>query len=137
VFRLSDYKQFLAENAEDIARFKATQQSAFEAERERWRETGQLTYQDELESTAPPAEAEIVIPAGRRAVRAGVSGNLWKIQAAPGARAKKGDALFVIESMKMEIAVVAPVDGILEEILCAEGKPVVAGQVMAILRPDA
>ena len=37
--RLSDYRAFLQENAASIAQFKARQQAAFEAERERWNET--------------------------------------------------------------------------------------------------
>ncbi len=39
-FSLRDYNAFLADNAESISAFKNTQQAAFDAERERWRETG-------------------------------------------------------------------------------------------------
>lgn len=41
-FRLADYLTFLSENQAAIARFKAGQQAAFNAERQRWVESGQL-----------------------------------------------------------------------------------------------
>ena len=41
-FRLRDYQQFLAENADSIQAFKTKQQAAFDAERQRWLESGQL-----------------------------------------------------------------------------------------------
>ena len=43
VFDFGEYKTFLQKNKTDIEQFKATQQNAFEAERQRWIETGELT----------------------------------------------------------------------------------------------
>ncbi|MFC9897303.1 5-oxoprolinase/urea amidolyase family protein [Nocardia sp. NPDC127579] len=41
-FRLTDYRAFLAANAESIARFRAHQSEAFTAERNSWRDSGEL-----------------------------------------------------------------------------------------------
>src|SRR5512138_141177 len=43
--RLRDYQAFLRANADSIAAFKARQHAAFEVERERWRQNGQLTFE--------------------------------------------------------------------------------------------
>ena len=46
---------------------------------------------------------------------------------------KKGDAVVIIEAMKMEIPVVAPEDGTVASIDAAVGDPVEAGAVLATL----
>ncbi|MBC8862811.1 hypothetical protein IAI12_31385, partial [Escherichia coli] len=44
VFDLGAYNRFLRDEADAIATFKATQQTAFEAERDRWRAAGHAEY---------------------------------------------------------------------------------------------
>jgi urea carboxylase len=61
-----------------------------------------------------------------------VPGSVWKIVVPPGATVREGDTLAIFESMKMEIPVVATADGVLAEWLVSEGKPVAAGQRIAI-----
>ena len=46
---------------------------------------------------------------------------------------KKGDAVVVVEAMKMEIPMVAPADGTVASIDCAVGDAVEAGAVLATL----
>jgi urea carboxylase len=133
-FSLKKYNAFLRDNAPSIAQFKTRQQAAFDAERERWRISGQLTYAPPAEQDAPPAGANAQIPEGCQAVSAGISGNIWKIPATPGAKVKAGQTLVIIEAMKMEINVLAPCDGTIEQIICREDKPVTAGQQLLILR---
>ena len=135
-FSLRKYNAFLRENAASISKFKTMQQEAFEAERERWRVSGQLTYQSETDNdTAPPPEASAV-PEGCEAVSAGISGNIWKVPAVAGKRVKAGEVLVIIEAMKMEITVLSPSDGVVESVVCTEGKPVTAGQQLLVLRKD-
>jgi biotin carboxyl carrier protein len=43
----------------------------------------------------------------------------------------------MLESMKMEIAIKAPVDGEVLEIRCVEGRPVAAGDPICVLQPSA
>jgi urea carboxylase len=54
---------------------------------------------------------------------------------AKGARVEKGAPLVVVESMKMEVAVEAPCDGVVVDVPCREGRPVTAGQVLVVLGP--
>jgi urea carboxylase len=71
------------------------------------------------------------------AVASPVPGAVWKINVANGARVKEGDVLIVVESMKMEMAVHAPISGTLSEFRCAEGRPVSLGQTLAVIVEDA
>jgi urea carboxylase len=129
-FSLADYNAFLSRDADAIAAFKTRQQAAFEAERERWRTSGQAEWVSEEASADAGALAEL--PDGSQYLSAVVPGSVWKIVVAPGAAVREGDTLAIFESMKMEIPVVATSDGVLDEWLVAEGKPVAAGQRIAI-----
>jgi biotin carboxyl carrier protein len=62
-----------------------------------------------------------------------VSGFVWKIEAVPGQRVAKGDTLILIESMKMEIPVVAEADGVVVTISVEEGAAVDEGSTVAVL----
>jgi urea carboxylase len=133
-FRLRDYNAFLAQNRDTITAFKTKQQAAFEAERHRWEESGQLNFSAESESAAAPEESA-ALPPGCTAVPAHIPGNVWKIHIEPGAMVKKGDALLIVESMKMEITITAPSAGKIREIRCVEGRPVNAGETLVVLEP--
>ncbi|MEH6547441.1 MAG: biotin/lipoyl-binding carrier protein [Sneathiella sp.] len=60
-----------------------------------------------------------------------ITGKVWKIEAAIGEKLEEDDPVIVLESMKMEIPVLAPDDGTIAEILVGEGDPVKEGQVIA------
>jgi urea carboxylase len=130
--RYRDYKSFLETNASSIGAFKHTQQAAFEAERERWRLAGQDIASPALPDIGEGA-GETALPPGCSAVTSPVAGSLWKVLAAPGQPVKEGDTLFIVEAMKMEIAVAAPESGVVREVLVAPGTPVSPGQTVAIL----
>ena len=131
-FRLRDYNAFLAQNRDSIAAFKAKQQAAFEAERHRWEQSGQLNFSAETEAAAVPEKAD-ALPPGCVAVPAQIPGNVWKIHVVPGATVKEGEALLIIESMKMEITIVASRAGRVRDVRCAEGRPVNAGETLVVL----
>jgi acetyl-CoA carboxylase biotin carboxyl carrier protein len=57
----------------------------------------------------------------------------WKIITKPGDVLEEDDDILILESMKMEIPVAAPVDGKLLEILVSEDETVTEGQVVAIM----
>jgi biotin carboxyl carrier protein len=67
------------------------------------------------------------------AVRSEVAGSVWKIQVAVGETVAQGDALVILESMKMEIPVEAPKGGTVVEIRVAEGDRVDEGTVVVTL----
>ncbi|BCG00621.1 urea carboxylase [Paraburkholderia sp. PGU19] len=128
---LADYQAFLEREADDIAQFRTRQQAAFQAERQRWHEAG--SNEDTLE---PPviADAEIApLTDGQIAVDSEIAGNLWQVRVEPGASVEAGDVLLVIESMKMEISVIAPCAGTVGEIHVAPGSPVRAGQRVVVI----
>lgn len=134
-FRLRDYQTFLRENETTIREFKTRQQAAFEAERKRWEESGQLNFSAEAEAAG--AVDEQAIPAGCVAIPSHIPGNIWKINVAPGARVQEGDPLVILESMKMEVTVVSSRPGTVREVRCVEGKPVGAGEALVVLEADA
>jgi acetyl-CoA carboxylase biotin carboxyl carrier protein len=62
-----------------------------------------------------------------------VNGAVWKIHVQPGQKVGAGDTLVLIESMKMEIPVIADEDGTVLSVQVNEGDPVVEGQVIVML----
>lgn len=66
-------------------------------------------------------------------VVAPLTGTVWKIVAKAGDRLDEGDEILILESMKMEIPVEAPVDGVLLELKVTEGQPVNEAQVLAVM----
>ena len=66
-------------------------------------------------------------------MRSEITGKVWQIEAQVGQRVAEDDPVIVLESMKMEIPVVAPKAGTVAEILVAEGDSVQEDQVVAIL----
>jgi biotin carboxyl carrier protein len=71
--------------------------------------------------------------AGSVKIEAGAAGKVFKIEANVGQAVKKGDAVVVVEAMKMEIPVVAPQDGTVASINVAVGDAVEAGALLATL----
>ena len=82
---------------------------------------------------AAPAPKPASVGAGSIKVEAGAAGKVFKIEANVGQSVKKGDAVVVVEAMKMEIPVVAPEDGTVASIDVAVGDAVEAGTVLATL----
>ena len=82
---------------------------------------------------APKAAAPAAGNAGSIEVKAGAAGKVFKLEASVGQSVKKGDAVVIIESMKMEIPVVAPEDGTVASINVAVGDAIESGAVLATL----
>ncbi len=72
--------------------------------------------------------------AGSIKVEAGAAGKIFKIEKQVGAAVKKGDAVIILEAMKMEIPVVAPADGTVASIDVNVGDTVESGAVLATLK---
>lgn len=82
---------------------------------------------------AAPAPKAPANGAGSVEVKAGAAGKVFKVEASVGQNVKKGDAVIIIEAMKMEIPVVAPEDGTVASIDVAVGDAIEAGAVLATL----
>ncbi len=64
-------------------------------------------------------------------VRAEMVANVWKVLVAEGDTVEDGDTLVILESMKMEIPVIAEADGIISKIAVTEGQVVQEGDLIA------
>ncbi|MGM0584652.1 MAG: acetyl/propionyl/methylcrotonyl-CoA carboxylase subunit alpha [Pseudomonadota bacterium] len=121
----------------------------------RWR----LTHQGEIQTLTArvtPASVELDTPLGRRLYEAApplahavaeraadgvlaspLTGAIVRLLAAPGDRVAAGDTIAILESMKMEIPIKAPVSGRAVSIAVAEGDMVDRGQRVAEIAPEA
>ena len=81
------------------------------------------------ESAAPSTESTGV----GIEIKALLPGAVWKIVANPGQSVQEGDVILILESMKMEIDVVAPKGGVVKSINVAVNDKVVEGQVVAVI----
>lgn len=66
-------------------------------------------------------------------VKAELVGNVWKVEAQSGDAVNEDDVLLILESMKMEIPVMAPVAGTVREVLVKEQEVVREGQVLVVI----
>ena len=82
---------------------------------------------------APAAAPAASGAAGSVKIEAGAAGKVFKIEKNVGDAVKKGDAVVIVEAMKMEIPVVAPQDGTVASINVAVGDAVEAGALLATL----
>ena len=68
-------------------------------------------------------------------VRAEMAASVWQVQTEVGARVSEGDELVILESMKMEIPVTAPIGGVVRELRVAAEDQVQEGDVIAVIDP--
>ena len=86
------------------------------------------------------AKAELAAPAAPTNTGVGqplitqLPGLVLRIEKQPGTHVKTGETVLIIESMKMENAIVSPVDGTVAEIQVKQGDQVQAGQSLAMVR---
>ena len=76
----------------------------------------------------PPAKGDLVADE----VRAEMVANVWKIVVTEGQQVEDGDTLVILESMKMEIPVIAESSGAVS-IKIAEGDVVQEGDLIAVI----
>ncbi|EPV2496767.1 urea carboxylase [Enterobacter cloacae] len=133
--KLAEYQQFLADEASEIEAFRAHQQAAFDAERERWAANGQAHF-DSSEVLVTDGEDAPLAP-GQAGIDSPVSGNLWQVNVEVGNTVREGDVLVVLESMKMEIPLVATQDGVVSQVRVQPGSSVRAGQCVVVLEKTA
>lgn len=64
------------------------------------------------------------------ALESPMAGKVIEVKVKPGDAVADGDELIIIESMKMEIPIMADGDGTVSEVLVEPGKEVMAGDIM-------
>ena len=86
--------------------------------------------------TAPAAPVQAAAPAASASGEKVVSpmpGTILKVNVSQGQAVKAGDVLLVLEAMKMENDIVAPVDGVVKQLLVQKGSTVDTDQTLAII----
>jgi len=134
-FSLRRYNEFLRSISDETTAFKTKQQAAFEAERDRWAELD-LQVETAIEPPAVVPESELALPPNSEVVRAHIPANVWQIVVETGDVVEVGDKLVVLEAMKMEIAIVAPVAGTILDVLCTKGQLVSVDQVLFVIQTE-
>lgn len=86
---------------------------------------------------ATPAPAVTPVPGGKKVVEAPLPGLILKIVKNVGDRVEEGDVIIIVESMKMETEINAPVSGIIAELPLRENSQIVAGDTLAVITADA
>ncbi|WP_045857716.1 urea carboxylase [Teredinibacter purpureus] len=132
-FSLSDYQNFLTAQKTDITTFTAQRQQAFDEELANWHATGQFNYQAEVieakEETVDWPEESLVMDSP-------VSGSVWQVEVSVGETVKAGQPLMILESMKMEIPVLASEGGTVTHVLLENGHRVNAGQALVVIESE-
>ena len=136
IFSLRAYQAFLQQHADSIRVFKSRQQQAFEAERERWQREGVQQSNDEDMLDYACTKSEINLPDGAHAVSSDVTGTVWRLLIEIRQTVSAGDPVIIIESMKMEITLSAPVSGVVQQISCKQGDYVCSGQLLLIVQEE-
>ena len=127
VFDLGAHEAFLAREAEDIATFRGRQQAAFAEEVARWQMDDSLTDSFEEESSLLDTDID------GHAVPSDIHGSVWKILVEVGQAIEAGAPIVILEAMKTELQMVAPVSGTITAIHCRPGRQVAAGDILLVI----
>ena len=128
-FSLAEHEAALEPVRDEIDAFRAQREQAFQDEMARWRANGQFTFEDHTPEVSETAE----LAANETGVDSPVSGSLWKLQVAEGDAVEDGQVVALVESMKMEVEIVARQAGHVARLPIAEGGAVAAGQPVVIV----
>lgn len=82
---------------------------------------------------AAPAAAPAAATAEGTKVQAPMPGNILAVNVTAGQAVKEGDVLFILEAMKMENEIVAPVAGTVKQVLATKGSVVETDAVLAVI----
>lgn len=132
-FHLGTYLEWLGTIEQESGSFRQQQQSAFQAERNYWKELGIAEYVSEPEVAATLEEVEM--PEGSLGMSSSMSGSVWKVLVEPGQKVQKGDTIIIEESMKMEFPQLAPTDGMIASIYVSPGDQIKSGDWIAAIIP--
>jgi len=92
-----------------------------------------FNQQEAVGQVAPAEPQEIDVPEGMVSGRAPMPGTIVAVEAKAGAQVKAGDAILVIESMKMEHEIVAECDAIVHRMLVQVGDIVTEAATLFVL----
>lgn len=87
---------------------------------------------EKAEVKAAPAPAPVAAPAGGTQLKAPMPGTVIDFKATNGATVKKGQTVLILEAMKMENEIVAPVDGVIT-FVASKGASVNTDDLLAVI----
>lgn len=87
---------------------------------------------EKAEAKAAPASAPVAAPAGGTQLKAPMPGTVIDFKATNGAAVKKGQTILILEAMKMENEIVAPVDGVIT-FVASKGASVNTDDLLAVI----
>ncbi len=125
-FSMRGYQEFLAGIADESEAFQKKRGKAFREERARW-QRGEAP-------PPPPARKSHGKANGSVPVRATTTASVTRMLIQRGQTVKAGDSLLVLASASADVIVMAPSDGVIDEVSCAPGDAVNAGQNLVKLR---
>ena len=132
-FNLAEYLAFLEDRHSEIQQFTDRRKNAFDDELQRWIDSGQINF-DSAQDLASDIGEEEVLPANCMAIESPVAGSVWKMLVKQGDVIDEGQPMVILESMKMEIEIVAPHAGTVYAVNRSEGGQINAGQPILILQ---
>ncbi|KAI0557398.1 Urea amidolyase [Gracilaria domingensis] len=140
-FSYKYYKQFLEHSAESIKDFEKKRAAAYNEERSKWIQEGEGESAAAAEHAKGNGEGNEeaesrgldALPAGQVYLKAGMSANVWSVDVREGESISKGQPLFTLESMKVEITIEAPSSGHVEQINVKKGDVVTPESALCIL----
>jgi urea carboxylase len=132
-FRYEEYQAFLNSIQSEVQRTKQRQQQGFAEERARWAAAGYATIVDAPEDETASTLGGAGMPDGCQAVASPLTASVWNIAVESGQHVQAGECLVVLEAMKTELVVTAPVGGIIREVVCKQGALVTPGQSLVIV----
>lgn len=89
---------------------------------------------EEIDGKAAPAAPVAAPAAGDTLVKAPMPGNILSVSVKPGDAVKKGQAIMVLEAMKMENEILSPIDGTVTSVLVQQGASVNSDETLCALR---
>jgi urea carboxylase len=130
-FSLGQYQALIDEHQQEIDECKLRQQTAFEAERQRWNESGQANFVVEDLEVIEAAFTQLA--EDEAPVESHVAGNVWQVLVEPGQVVEQGQVVMILEAMKMELEVIAASGGVVARLCVESGAQVHAGQTLLVL----
>ena len=135
VFCLGEYNSFLKREAESIRQFTTKQAVAFDTEVSQWQED----TPSEKESAAMPNGDQPLANDDEKnsgvAVTTDICGNVWKVLVGVDDTVEENAPLVILEAMKMELTVRAPVSGKISSLACSVGQLVNVKDVLCRIEP--
>lgn len=133
-FNIDDYQQFLLQQDNTIKAFHQQRELAYAQELAQWKSDGQLVYQQDVSEVLDDVlRNQQALPEGISGIDSTVAGAVWKLLVGVGDSVLAGQALMILESMKMEIEIFSPANGVIKKLWIDQGQSVVAGQTLVWL----